>query len=57
MTAGRRGVVAGLCGIAVSAAVLLFERQRGVVAAQQWEEALVFGAATAAIMLSILKRR
>lgn len=52
-------VVGGLCGIGAAVAVLLLLRQRSVSGedAQQWETALVFGAAAAGVVLWRVKRR
>jgi hypothetical protein len=52
-------VVGGLCGIGIMVAVLLLLRQRGVSGedAQEWETAIVIGAAAAGVVLWIVKRR
>ena len=51
-------VVGGLCGIGIMIAVLLLLRQRGVSGAdaEQWETAIVIGAAAAGA-LWLVKRR
>jgi hypothetical protein len=52
-------VVGGLCGVGIMVAVLLLLRQRGVSGedAQQWETAIVIGAAMAGVVLWLVKRR
>jgi len=52
-------IVGGLCGIGIMVAVLLLLRQRGISGedAQQWETAIVTGAAAAGVVLWIVKRR
>ena len=52
-------VVGGLCGIGILVAVLLLLRQRGASGedVQQWETAIVIGAAVAGAVLWIVKRR
>ncbi|MGE0404080.1 MAG: hypothetical protein AB7T06_45655 [Kofleriaceae bacterium] len=52
-------IVGGLCGIGIMVAVLLLLRQRGTSGedVQQWQTALVIGAAAAGIVLWIVKRR
>ena len=52
-------VVSGLCGIGIMVAVLLLLRQRGVSgeSMQQWEMAIVAGAAAAGVVLWSVKRR
>jgi len=57
MTPVWKSVMVGVCGVAVGAAVVLSDRQRGAPTAQLWEEALVFGAATAGIIVAVLKRK
>jgi hypothetical protein len=52
-------VVGGLCGIGITVAVLLLLRQRGVSGAdaEQWETAIVIGAAAVGVALWLAKRR
>jgi hypothetical protein len=52
-------VVGGMCGIGIMIAVLLLLRQRGTSGedVQQWETAIVVGAAIAGVVFWIVKRR
>jgi hypothetical protein len=52
-------VVGGLCGVGLLVAVLILLRQRGVSGedAQQWQTAIVIGAAAAAGLLWLVTRR
>jgi hypothetical protein len=52
-------VVGGVCGIGIMVAALLLLRQRGVSGEnmQQWEEAIVWAAAAAGVVLWLVKRR
>ncbi|NVB80438.1 MAG: hypothetical protein HOV81_18745 [Kofleriaceae bacterium] len=52
-------VVGGLCGIGIMIAVLVLLRQGGASGedVQQWETAIVFGAAAVGIALWLVKRQ
>jgi len=57
MSRAWKAVVAGVCWLGFSVAMVWSERRHGASVVQQWEAALVFAAATAGIVVWILKRR